>query len=815
MKRTLLMIISIVFIFALCFAMTSCLEGLKTPNIGDTGNGGNEGGEQNQEPEPVVTENNVYYVFDDDGDGTPSRVLAQKVKSDTGFTEEQLLAKDNLLYHGYGFCGFYSDSKLKNEFDFTAPITSDTTIYCKRDTWEAGRNIKWSVSGTTLKFTGSGDMYDFVNFDDVPWRDSCRSTVDSVIIEEGITSVAASAFHSFKSIRTVNLPASITRIGNNAFYNSSISNINFPSKLHTIGESAFAYCTNLTNLNFNRGLVEIGKAAFNECKGLTSVVLTDTIIEVGGSAFYGCTGIHTSYYDGTKEQYDKINFRLDNFWIKELAFTYFYMDQEPTEPGPYWYRNSAKNDAITKWCYTIWYMESAIATVPFDWDFVDPDIGITQENIDKLNSIKHPGGYKFGYWKLNNSVYSMEVGDSFDSDFRLVGDRRKPNSSWFLCGDNLMGRVSGAVLTIRKINNSVSDGAMWDFTTVTDAPWSGYSVNSVSISSGVTYIGSNSFTRFFDQSKTYASFSYIDIPITVTKMHKNAITACNDLLYIYYAGADASEVENLTSLEGIQKALVYSSAENVSDLSTLGEGAYWKTVSSDTNKRIAWTYYDGVLTVGTGGDEDHMLIDFASVEDTPWYSYRADITKVVIRDNVTFIGKNSFTGMESISQIYVPVTLLSTAENAFVGTGYYNTQLEELGAVFVYNDAPTDSQRYGHLIKVANPDAASLFIIPERTRSIAENAFAGCTNITALVITKDLSVEGVKVGGAVATLAELTALEKIYYDGAASTWDRYCGIAKFNEITKASNVYTYSTFEPTTEGKFWKWNDGKTQPVEW
>ena len=56
----------------------------------------------------------------------------------------------------------------------------------------------------------------------------------------------------------------------------------------SIGDKAFAGCTDLTSISLSQGLTSIGEMAFYECKGLTSISLQKGLISIGKSAFGGC-----------------------------------------------------------------------------------------------------------------------------------------------------------------------------------------------------------------------------------------------------------------------------------------------------------------------------------------------------------------------------------------------------------------------------------------------------------------------------------------------------------------------------------------------
>ena len=491
MKKRILISVLLIFAFVAAIALTSCdqfsLPGLDgTGNTDDTANntdkpsdgtdtevpGGEEPGEDEpgeEEPgedipdEPITY--TVTYVYNDVGLGETVTFLKQTVDSVTGFTAEQLDYKDTKLYNGYEL-EYYSDEDCTVPFDFSKKITENTKIYCDRDLTKAGKNVTWEVEykangNYRICFYGEGDMYRYMYFDtDVPWRDY-SFLIDEIYIEEGITSIANCAFYRFTEIGAVTLPESMKFIGDNAFFESSITEINFPDALEVVGKNAFKCCNGLVHLDFNKGLKRIDDSAFYQCASIETVVLTDTIMEFGTSAFQECTGLSSAYYIGTEEQYKQINIRLDNFWIRELAHTYFISEEKPENPGPYWYYDN--RGVIRQWYYTIWYMADNRERVPFTVDYVDVTEGVSQENVDFINSIVYHG-YKFVQWKRNGAKYDMKVGELYTGDIKLIGDRGD------LCGDNVKWRLRNNILTISKVNTAIDDGRMWDFENATDAP---------------------------------------------------------------------------------------------------------------------------------------------------------------------------------------------------------------------------------------------------------------------------------------------------------------------------------------------------------
>lgn len=86
---------------------------------------------------------------------------------------------------------------------------------------------------------------------------------------------------------TVTIPEGYDRVGDEAFANSSITNIIFPKSLTLIGESAFFNCTNIASITLNEGLENIGKKAFMDTS-LTALKFPSTLQIIHDEAFRNC-----------------------------------------------------------------------------------------------------------------------------------------------------------------------------------------------------------------------------------------------------------------------------------------------------------------------------------------------------------------------------------------------------------------------------------------------------------------------------------------------------------------------------------------------
>ena len=80
----------------------------------------------------------------------------------------------------------------------------------------------------------------------------------------------------------------VTAIGEGAFYNSEIVNVNLPTTVTTIGKNAFYGCVEMQAIKLPMGVTAIGSDAFRGCANLGSVSLPSTLKSIGSNAFYKC-----------------------------------------------------------------------------------------------------------------------------------------------------------------------------------------------------------------------------------------------------------------------------------------------------------------------------------------------------------------------------------------------------------------------------------------------------------------------------------------------------------------------------------------------
>lgn len=141
-----------------------------------------------------------------------------------------------------------------------------------------GENLKWYYKDEVLVITGTGKMYEYTWFTNMPWYDRFKNQLSCVILDKGVTSVGSNAFSFCGSLREVILPDGVTDIGGRAFsYCHDLREITLPDTVTNIGRAAFFGCDGLCDIVIPDGVTSIGECIFYDCISLREITLPDTI----------------------------------------------------------------------------------------------------------------------------------------------------------------------------------------------------------------------------------------------------------------------------------------------------------------------------------------------------------------------------------------------------------------------------------------------------------------------------------------------------------------------------------------------------------
>ncbi len=119
---------------------------------------------------------------------------------------------------------------------------------------------------------------------------SCDTLVDVNI--KGVVSIDEYAFGACTSLKSINIPNSVTSLGDGAFSAcSSLKSIVIPDSVTEIGDGAFGGCDSLSNVILSNNIKAINNRTFSGCTSLENIVLPNSVTSIGNSAFLSCSSL--------------------------------------------------------------------------------------------------------------------------------------------------------------------------------------------------------------------------------------------------------------------------------------------------------------------------------------------------------------------------------------------------------------------------------------------------------------------------------------------------------------------------------------------
>lgn len=110
-------------------------------------------------------------------------------------------------------------------------------------------------------------------------------------IPNGVENLSKGAF-AYALIDDVEFPSSLTSISDSAFANcSGLKQLSVPSNIQSIGNAAFIQDSSLSMVIVSEGVKNIGVSAFQNCVNLQSVDLSNSVEAIGDYAFWNCPNI--------------------------------------------------------------------------------------------------------------------------------------------------------------------------------------------------------------------------------------------------------------------------------------------------------------------------------------------------------------------------------------------------------------------------------------------------------------------------------------------------------------------------------------------
>ncbi len=495
-------------------------------------------------------------------------------------------------------------------------------------------------------------------------------------IKNGIKTIAERAFNSCTNLASIEIPDSVTYIGDYAFEDcANLKDVYYAgSKGDWRKIYKYNYCLTDATIHFSKtypwddydytvlddGTIEItgyygtetdleiiseidgkpvtsiGDYAFKYCDSPTSITIPDSVIIIGYAAFEDCEILTDVYYAGSKGDWRKIVISNDNYCLTDATIHY------------------AK-------------------TTPWD----DYDYRVLDDGTIEIT----------GYYGTETD---LEIISEIDG---------KPVTS---IGDTFAFCDSLTSIEIPDSVTSIGDIAFYSCD----------SLSSVTIGNSVTSIGDYAF-EYCD------SLTSITIPSSVTSIGYSAFEDCANLTDVYYAGSKGDWRKIDISIDNycLTDATIHYAKTTPWD-------DYDYTVLDDGTIEITGYY-------GTETDLEIISeIDGTPVTSIGDYAFEDcySLTSVTIPDSVTSIGDSAFVYCENLTSITIPDSVTSIGRSAFYDTAWFNNQPD--GIVY--------AGKIAYTYKGEMPENTSL-IIKDGTKGIGNGAFYNCDNITSVTIPESVT----------------------------------------------------------------------------
>ena len=427
-------------------------------------------------------------------------------------------------------------------------------------------------------------------------------------------------------ITDVVLDGTVTVIPENAFRGcTGLTSITIPDSVTSIGAGAFYNCDSLTSITIPDNVPSINSFAFYNCDSLTSITIPDSVTSIGDSAFSGCADLTNVIYCGTQEQWDAIAIGGWN---------------EPLNNATLQFHNYENGSC------TVCGVLDASKFLTFTLNDAGDGYIVSDCDTPATGELVIPATY--------NGKPVTAIGDYAFYKCTGLTSITIPDSVTSIGGGVFSGCTALKNITIPDSVTSIGNEAFYNCTGLTSA----------TIGNGVTSIGDYAFDNC--TGLTSATIG-------------NGVTSIGDFAFYKCTGLTSITIpDSVTAISGYAFAYCTGLTSITIPDSVTSIGSYaFSGCSSLTSATIG----NGVTSIG----------DFAFYKCT-------GLTSITIPDSVTSIGYYAFGYCSSLTSITIPDSVTSIDSNAF----YHCRSLTSIN-------------------------------IPDSVTSIGDYAFYHCTNLTSVI----------------------------------------------------------------------------------
>ncbi len=529
--------------------------------------------------------------------------------------------------------GEHSEQKGRNYYNALVNKTVGTDVSAssvKAPIFPA-ENILSVKLPSTVKTIDGFARYSSLTSIDIP--DSVESIGNGAF--EGCTGLNAVYIKDIASWCNIKFHSNPLSYAHNLYLNGTlVTDLVIPSGVTTIKYQAFSDCTNLKSVTIPNSVTTIESNVFSNCTNLESITIPNSVTFIGDDTFSGCTSLVYNEYDNAYYLGNENNNYLILIKTKSKDITSCQIHNNTKLIG-----------------YGGWFgysNESYMVSGPIDYFAFSNCTNLTSITIP--NGVTNIGAHAFdGCIRLTsitipNSVIS--IGSSaFDECTSLesvtIGNSIESigNSAFYECTS----------LTSITIPDSVTSIGAWAFSYCT-------SLESITIPDSVTSIGRSAFSYC-------TSLESITIPDSVTSIGDYAFGGCYKLVEVYNLSSLTIERgSDLNGYVGYYALDIYTSTDSESKLHTDDNG-YIFYVNGETVYLIGYKGEATELTLPSNYNGSNYIINQYAFGDCD------SLTSINIPDGVNSIGDWAFYRCTSLESITIPDSVTNIGECAFWGCG--------------------------------------------------------------------------------------------------------------------------------------------------
>ncbi len=177
--------------------------------------------------------------------------------------------------------------------DFAGPDQIDTRvcgdyIYCLSEDGQGACTLSYTGKETEVIVPEQLDGLPVVAIGDHTFN--YREDIVSIELPPTITEIGNMAFFKCSALQSIVIPEGVTLLDQSCFAGcEELVSVGMPESVETVGDFAFLACSQLTEIMFGEQLRSIGQGAFQLCTALIRIIIPSTA-EIGPDAFTDTPG---------------------------------------------------------------------------------------------------------------------------------------------------------------------------------------------------------------------------------------------------------------------------------------------------------------------------------------------------------------------------------------------------------------------------------------------------------------------------------------------------------------------------------------------